>query len=289
MFKTQKLILLGLLFFSAMFLASAFANASQAKQIKIVTSISPIASVFATIAGDSASVSSICINNQCPAHYLAKPSQLKQIVTADLLVYIDDAFEVFMQKPLQETKALILKLSNNPSLVTKYNNQTNWHLWLGIDNLKAMMDQALLVLSKLEPENSKIYERNYKEAYQSLESLQVKMRANLSKLEKPILLDDSLEYFFANFKSNDEVFRLYNRARATSFAKLEQLKEHASKTRAKCAFASTHQDLARLRDFFQGDLRVIALESESWQDPAPYEGLMQIKLQIMMDLVLSCL
>lgn len=289
MFKTQKLILLGLFFFGAMFLISAGSKGSQAKKIKIVTSIAPIASVFATIAGDSASVSSICINNQCPAHYLAKPSQLKQIVTADLVVYIDDAFESFMHKPLQETKASILKLSNNPALVTKYNNQTNWHLWLSVDNLKVMMDQALLVLSTLEPENSKMYERNYKAAYQSLESLQEKMRANLSKLEKPILLDDSLEYFFANFKSNDEVFRLYNRARATSFAKLEQLKEHIRKTGAKCAFASTHQDLARLKHFFQGDLRVVVLESESWQDPAPYEGLMQIKLQIMTDLVLRCL
>jgi zinc transport system substrate-binding protein len=289
MLREQKLILIGLIFFSILLLACFPVKADGAKKIRIVTSVTPIASIFAAIAGDKAKVSSICVSGQCPAHYLVRPSQLRQIAGADLVVYIDDAFEGFMPRSLQGAGMQILKLSSNPTLRIISNNQINWHLWLSIDNLKAIMTQALLVLSKLEPQSSSVFEDNYKTTYQALEVLQNKMQTNLSKIAKPILLDDSLEYFFTNFKDNDQVFKLYDGSNGYSFAKLEQAKDHIAKTSAKCVFAGAHQDIGRIEDFFEHKVKVIALESESWQEQELYDKLMQIKLQQMMDLVFQCL
>jgi ABC-type Zn uptake system ZnuABC Zn-binding protein ZnuA len=298
MFRAKTLILVVLIFFSILFSVNVKAEKNNEK-IKIVASISPIASVFAAVAGGRADVSSICINNQCPAHYLAKPSHLQMVRMADLVVYIDDAFEVFMQKPLQGTRAQVLKLSSSPDLVTTINAQTdlgqanwpqnNWHLWLSIHNLKVMLHKALLVLSEIDPQNVEIYDHNYKIAEKSVENLKDQMQKNLSKLAKPILLDDSLEYFFANFKGHDEVFRLYNSANKTSFSKLKEVKDYIRKTGIKCAFASSHQDISRFKEFFAQDVRIVVLESESWDFEKQYTSLLQTKLQYMIDLVSTCL
>src|SRR6476659_2164906 len=90
-----------------------FCNLSAiAAQLQIVASNGPIASIIAVIAKDKAQITSICnSNNVCPHHYSIKPNQLKDFKNADLIVYIDDSFEVFIPK------LLIKNLTKNKVIV----------------------------------------------------------------------------------------------------------------------------------------------------------------------------
>jgi zinc transport system substrate-binding protein len=265
-----------------------FTTQANAEKIKIITSISPLASVFAMIAGDKATITSMCSANQCPHHYFVKPNQLWHLNTANLVVYIDDDFEIFMNKPLENYKGKVLKFSDNPDLITKVNNQTNWHVWLSTKNLKVIMRSTFKKLSEMDNKNTEFYHRNYQASYNSIEQLEDQMQKRLAKLPKPILLDSSLDYFFSNFKAEDQISKFYSSSKKMTPDRLSEIKDEVIKTSSKCVFVSSHQNIERFQEMFGHQTKVIGLDTESWSFEGSYQKMLKLKMQNMIDLVASC-
>jgi zinc transport system substrate-binding protein len=262
------------------------AFSTQASQIKVITSISPLASIVAMIGKDKVAVSSICDSNKCPHHYFMRPNQAWHFRTADLIFYIDDHFEIFMKKPIKESHAKIIQMSLNSDLKILVEN--NWHVWLNFDNIKAMMSLVLYNLIEVDPFNKEFYEKNYNASVEVIEMLQNQLNTRLANLHNPILLDSSLEYFFSNVKNNNEMVKLYTSANKMNPDKLEIIKDAVSKNSAKCIFISSHQNNKKFQEMFGSSLRVIGLETESWTYNGSYQKMLKQKLQNMIDSVANC-
>ncbi|WP_111639440.1 zinc ABC transporter substrate-binding protein ZnuA [Marinomonas shanghaiensis] len=67
----------------------------------IATSIKPVSMVVAAIAGDKADIQQIVSSTASPHDFAMRPSDLKKITDADTVVWVGEALEKFLEKPLE--------------------------------------------------------------------------------------------------------------------------------------------------------------------------------------------
>lgn len=237
-----------------------FTNFTALAKAKIVTSITPLASIVAMLVKDDADVSSIVTSNICPHHYHLKISDLDKIKKADIVIYIDDQFDNFVPKLVNTNNSNIIKISRFKSLqIIDNNGHPNWHFWLDLSNVQILLEELSLKLAGYFPEKrAKIYHNlsKAKERIGDLAAMKIKILANLPRL---ILLSDSLEYFFIDNKS--ELYKLYqpNHKSLKYLAKLQQLIKEPNN---KCLILSKDQDGKFYQKF---NCPIIQLDSENWQ------------------------
>ena len=239
-------------------------NIAWAKKLNIVTSVTPLAAITAMITGDTAQINVLAGPSQCPHHYFLKPEQFTQIKAADLIIYIDNNFEVFINKSLKITTANVLKLSNSSNLMTKVNSIDNWHLWYSLNNIKVMMQSIVEKLSQINPDLHSLYTKNYHHALEELSNIQNHMITRLTSETKYILLDPSLYYLFRNFKNDNQLEILSISSDTATFHTLEQITKHSLKTRNKCLFISSHQNKNKIQKRVGKKVKVISIDTEDW-------------------------
>ncbi|MFU7502495.1 MAG: metal ABC transporter substrate-binding protein [Candidatus Tisiphia sp.] len=116
----------------------SFANVGR---IKIVTSITTLASIIAMLVKEQAEIVAIANNNDCPHHYNLRPSDLKKVKDADIVFYIDEQFDGFAGKLMNGHSKNVIKISNfNRLKIINNDSYSNWHIWLDLDNVKILLD-----------------------------------------------------------------------------------------------------------------------------------------------------
>ena len=263
-----------LLIITAMFLIN---NTVFAKP-KIVASISPITSIIAMLVEDKAELTTIAITNSCPHHYHLKPSDLKKIKDASLVVYINDEFDGFAAKLMKSHNNNVMKISDIKSIKIIDNN---WHFWLDLSNIKILLDELAIILARNFPEIRNDIYLNLDKAKKQIEELDKIKNQKLSDLPHVILLSDSLEYFFSfNKENNTRLYQSHNSPRYLS--RLEKL---LNKSEKNCLILSSDQPKEFYKRF---NTKIIELESENWADSGKIEQLFYKKYIKMIDEVVKC-
>ncbi|WP_342267856.1 metal ABC transporter substrate-binding protein [Candidatus Tisiphia endosymbiont of Empis tessellata] len=235
----------------------SFANVGR---IKIVTSITPLASIIAMLVKEQAEIVAIANNNDCPHHYNLRPSDLKKVKDADIVFYIDEQFDGFAGKLMNGHSKNVIKISNfNGLKFINHNSYNNWHIWLDLDNIKILLEQLSQILVGRFPEISSAVYQNFEEAKKQIERLTKIKNEKLGPLTDVILLSDSLEYFFDN--SQKRVAKLYS-SDQKSLKYISNLEHLLSMSNSKCLLLSLDQDVALYKNF---KVEVVAIESENWQ------------------------
>ncbi len=101
-----------------------FPSLVYSKNLNIVATIKPIQSIIQNIVGDQNQVDLLVTKSSSPHFYTLKPSDLKKIHTANLIFFIDEHFEIFLSKFIEnkQYKNKFINLSNNKAL-TLYKNR----------------------------------------------------------------------------------------------------------------------------------------------------------------------
>ncbi|MCC8371729.1 MAG: metal ABC transporter substrate-binding protein [Rickettsia endosymbiont of Pseudomimeciton antennatum] len=237
-----------------------YSNSLKQKSIKIVTSITPLASIIAMLVKDQAEIVAIANNNDCPHHYHLRPSDLKKVKDADIVFYIDEQFDGFAGKLMNGHSKNVIKISNfNGLRVISNNSYDNWHIWLDLGNVKLLLEQLFQILSQRFPEISSAIYQNLDEAKKQIDDLAKIKHQRLASLTDVILLSDSLEYFFDNNQKN--VAKLYS-SDQKSLRYISNLGQLLSMSNSKCLLLSTEQDVALYKNF---KVEVVEVESENWR------------------------
>ncbi|WP_341751861.1 metal ABC transporter substrate-binding protein [Candidatus Tisiphia endosymbiont of Piscicola geometra] len=235
----------------------SFANVGR---IKIVTSITPLASIIAMLVKEQAEIVAIANNNDCPHHYNLRPSDLKKVKDADIVFYIDEQFDGFAGKLMNGHSKNVIKISNfNGLKIINNDSYSNWHIWLDLDNVKILLEQLSQILSQRFPEISSAVYQNFEEAKKQIDDLAKIKHQRLASLTDVILLSDSLEYFFDN--SQKRVAKLYS-SDQKSLKYISNLEHLLAMSHSKCLLLSLDQDVALYKNF---KVEVVAIESENWQ------------------------
>ena len=196
----QRLIL-----FVSMALALSIpsANAAEAsdKTTKVVTSIHPVQLLTAAITEGVTEPEQLVPAGASPHSYSLKPSDMRRLTEADIVIRIGSNLEPFLDKPLQVSKANHIDLMEVPGLKLEYfaeddeheghghhhhdhdehgHQGANPHIWLSPDNALLMARAISKQLTSIDPENTAQYQTNLKQFEARLKNTNSQLQQLLS-------------------------------------------------------------------------------------------------------------
>ena len=237
----------------------SFVNVAFGAQPKIVTSITPIASIISMMTEGAAEVVAIDASAGCPHHYQMRPSDKDKVINSKMLIYIDDSFDGFAGRLFANFKGKTVKLSELESInFMDGNGQKNWHFWLDLKNILALHTELSAILLKEFPELEYNILASQNKIKAKITSLMQLKENELKSVGELVILSDSLAHFFTDVDA--QIIKLYQKSNS-SLKDLENLEYVLNTDIPQCIVIDSAQDPEIYKKF---NKKIIQLESENW-------------------------
>ena len=216
--------------FITLFLSIFSFNSTVSADIKVVTSIKPIHSLAAYVMDGVGKPNVIVDGYNSPHGFSLKPSHAKMIENADLIIWVGEDLEAFLEKPLDSiakkaTKVELMDLKGIKKLKFREKNifeghddhghkkdkhddhgheghahgEHDPHIWLDPMNAKVIIKEITNQLVKLDSANSEKYKANSKEAIADIDALTKSIKKDLNKNSRVVVFHDAYQYFENRF------------------------------------------------------------------------------------------
>ena len=265
--KNKKFLYLKRFLFACLsFFILCSCEEKRAKELTILVTITPLYSLIKNVTGDLQNVQLLIDKNMCPHDYQMRPSDIRKINRADLLITIGDGFEVFLFKYLNKAsiKGEIVKLVNIDGLTLlslkkashnhihmndynhdhHYNNTMNidWNFWPYTKNAKVIVQWIASRLSAQDPGNAQVYLKNAKDVLTKISKLDLKMRAKLTPVQNKnfIVLNDEYQYIEKEYGLSNVGTITIDKSFGYSAKKIDSIKKIVKKKQARCIFIELH-------------------------------------------------
>ena len=212
-------------------LISSFLSFSVKADINVVTTIKPLHSLISNVMKGVGEPSLIIEGTSNPHNFVLKPSHAKLLEDADIIFWIGEDLEAFMEKPLSSLakdaeKISFMDLGTIEKLKFREDNifdhddhedhdghkeddhddhdehnhgEFDAHLWLDPVNAKKMVIEISHELSELDPANKNIYMANADKTIEDLDGLIEEVNQSLSKNISYVVFHDAYQYFEKRF------------------------------------------------------------------------------------------
>ena len=202
--------------------------------VKVVTSIKPIHSLASYLMDGVGKPDLIVDGYASPHGFALKPSHAKMIQNADLIFWVGEDLENFLEKPLKSIakkaeKIELMEIKGLKKLEFRERNvfeghddhkdhghkedkhddhhehahgEHDPHIWLDPMNAKVMLSEMAEHLIEKDQENASKYKANLKNAHKDLDKLTKKVKSELNKDFKSIVFHDAYQYFEKRFDVN---------------------------------------------------------------------------------------
>ncbi len=245
------------------------AYSEQAKP-KLVTTLHPIGLIAAEIMGSFENITVLLPATSSPHHYQLKPSHVRALNQADLVIWVGQSLEMFMNKPIAQLKhkGSVLTLEEIPGLtLLSYRANALWphqthdhsshahvhkdtpnnidgHLWLSTHNAIAMASHIAKRLVKLDPVNSTDYRTNLALFTEKIEQLDKHIRKKMTPYnDTPYLVyHDAFQYFESQYALKPLGAFLTDGAQGLSAKRLRALNRIIKTNKIRCIFADRQYD-----------------------------------------------
>ena len=140
--------------------------------LRIATSIKPLQLITNQVLGSSGKAELLIDSNQSPHRFQLKPSQLKRMTDADLLIWISDDFETGLRKlqsilPPQAHRLQLIEQLPASALIGDDHN-VDGHIWLSVENVALIAQSIARSLARLSPAHASDYQANVQQLIQQL-------------------------------------------------------------------------------------------------------------------------
>ena len=204
--------------------------------IKVVASIKPIHSLASYLMDGVGKPDLIVDGYASPHGFAMKPSHAKMLQNADLIFWVGEDLENFLEKPLKsiakkaekielmETKGLKKLEFRERNIFEEHGHDEHKehghkedkhddhhehahgehdpHIWLDPINAKSILSEMAVHLIEKDPNNASAYKANLKKAHKALDNLTKKVKSELKKDFKSIVFHDAYQYFEKRFDVN---------------------------------------------------------------------------------------
>ena len=231
-FMTNRIQTYLLTLFFLVFSLISSANA----EVKVVTSIKPIHSLVSYIMDGVGEPDVIVDGYNSPHGFSLKPSHAKMLENADLVIWVGEDLEAFLEKPLQTIvkKAKNIELMDLKGIKKLEFREKNIfeehddhkekdghkehddhkekdgheghghgthdpHVWLDPINAKVIIKEITNQLVQLDSKNSSIYKSNSKKALTDIDKLVKDIKKKLNKDLRFVVFHDAYQYFENRF------------------------------------------------------------------------------------------
>ncbi|MCP5369547.1 MAG: zinc ABC transporter substrate-binding protein [Rickettsiaceae bacterium] len=247
-------------------------SALATEPVKIITTITPLASIISMILGNDADISAINNMSGCPHHYSFKFSDREKINSADYFIYIDRYFDNPIANAPREIIKHKIEISKFKSINFRvHNNEINWHFWLDLNNVIALCKELSSIFSDNMPHLKSKIIKNTNDTIQKLQDLQQYKTDNLKSIAPLLITTDSLEHFFNGLDL--DVTSIYQNS-MQSLSQYHQLENLLKNTSKKYVIVTDIKQNSHLYKKYKLD--IIQLDSENWhfdKDKDQYKNL----------------
>ncbi len=197
-----------------------FKNINAQSVPLVVASIKPIHSIVSSLMEGVASPELLLKSSNSAHTFHLKPSQVKVIEDANLVISIGDEFEIGLRKALknldESTRFEIIRLNNlethdyraDKIYEIKHQEQQSheavtddMHLWLDIENMKKISNHIYFLLIDFDPINKHKYNQNLNLLTSKLDALQTELENQMLPFSSKIYAaySDTIQYFEKNY------------------------------------------------------------------------------------------
>ena len=244
-----------ILLFSIIFFNLTFFSHSYEK--KIITTIKPLHSILLNIVDTD--VDLLLDSNFSPHDFKLKPSDMNKLNDADILIYIDESIETFIERPLASIKNDVktIKILGNANLsLLPIREGGVWeeedhgdghhhdhgdydaHVWLSNENVIKMTKFLIKELSKINPDKKNIYKANAKVFIKKLKDNSKKVKKELASVKnKPYIVFHDAYQYFENENSLNSVGSIsLNPEISPTPKRIQEIKSKIKKDNVVCLF-----------------------------------------------------
>ena len=219
------LMLLKVFFFSSILVATSAVRA----ELKVVTTIKPLHSLIANVMDGVGEPALIIEGSTSPHSFTLKPSHAKLLEEADIIFWVGESIETFMERPLEsivknaevvefmEVESINKLKFREESIFEDHDDHDDHddhsghdhhghahgefdaHIWLDPINAKEMVHEIAHELGDLDPANKNKYEANAQATIQALDQLVNDIEKGINKDAKFVVFHDAYQYFEERF------------------------------------------------------------------------------------------
>lgn len=186
---------------------------------RVVVSVTPIHSLVSGVMQGVGAPELLIQGGASPHTYTLRPSDAKALQDAQVVFWVGEGLEAFLQKPLAALagRATVVKLMDSTDLrLLPARVGGTWerheedehgheahdeasldaHFWLDPENAKRTVEIIRTTLSKIDPEHSAAYTRNAQGLAQRLDALDAELRTALQPVQRIpfIVFHDAYQY-----------------------------------------------------------------------------------------------
>lgn len=266
------------------------------KKPEILSTILPIHLIAEEIAGEHASSKLLIPSTQNLHHYKLKPSTLRTLNKADLIIRVSPNLERFLNKNLEGKNVLTwISLKNIDTLPVRANNthgndhehdkhdhktdssdmtKFDSHLWFNPDNARLLIDQIVLKLSKLDSAHAKDYANNAQRLKNDIKQTEDQIIENLgNKTLSYAVFHDAWQYFQDYFGVTSPQTLKIQEGIPPSAKQVGELRKHLDEEKIACLVASPQSNQSLLKALVEGKpTQIMILDPKGAQLPDNLKG-----------------
>jgi zinc transport system substrate-binding protein len=187
---------------------------------RVIATIKPVHSLVAAVMQDVATPELLIRGYHSPHTFSLKPSQMRELESADIIFWVGEALETSLQKTLQAAAAdhQVIELIDTEGLrQLKARAQSRWeqsspeieahqhshhssidpHIWLSPFNAAVLVERIRQVLSAFDPEHAQQYRDNADLTQQRIQQLDQKIQQQLAPFHHQpfVVFHDAYQHF----------------------------------------------------------------------------------------------
>ena len=247
----------------------------HARAPRVAASIKPIHAIVAAVMEGVASPDLIVKSAGSPHAYAMRPSEAKSLNRARLVVWVGEALETFLSRPLAAIagKARVVTLMDIDGLVRlRAREGGDWdapdhdaregggapqfdaHVWLDPTNAKMIAATVAAALAGVDPANGAVYAANARRFADRIDALDAEMRALLAPVEDVpyMTFHDAFQYLEQHFGLGAIGAITSGPARKPGAKRLRESRVRIRDARATCVFGGPRSQPALLRAIVEG-------------------------------------
>ncbi len=246
-------------------LMSLASNGAMAQELHVLTSIKPIQMITEEIMQGAGEPDVLLNANASPHDYALKPSDVKKINQADVVIWFGEGLEPFLAGVL-ENKGTGFELADIPNVSLReysheghdhdghHHGHYDPHFWLGyqptLQVAKAIADK----LGSLDAEHAKLYQANYQHFAQTYAQKHEQLKSQLKPVQDQgyFVFHDAYGYFEQDYQLNNLGHFTVSPERKPGAKTLIKIRNELRNNNAKCVFSEPQYTPAVVETVMRG-------------------------------------
>ena len=277
---------------------------SPAWALTVTVSIPPLAGMIAPLLGEDDQINVLLKTGMSPHSFQLRPSHLRTIQNSELVVSVGSSVDYWVNNPVESMSKRHLRMmdvagvqvlplrsaglwseqdhdghrhGDEPHEIRDTHQTVDGHIWLSVENAKALVRAVSLQLQALRPEQSAAIKQRTVQWLAQISQTDAEVNTLLMPVKQQpyLVLHDAFQYFEQRYQLNGVGAIRLSPDLPTSLKRIHQLRERIKAGKVVCVFKEPQFSTKRLRSVTSGlDVKVGQLDPMgqfmTQKSPAPY-------------------